>query len=511
MKIQTKYALICGLALTTLLTTQHTVKADTTNESQVTSSVVTQNVNNNDTSNDVINSSTSQADVSTQQLNVESQQSVQGATTQDVDTQSVDSTSNQASDTNKDLITPNGSEQATSTAVTDASAASSNVENINGVVVTHNDSPYTSLYTNEGTLIHNRALAANTPWLTDKKLSLNGSTYYRVATNEFANSNDVTMQYGSSADGVVRVKQSGAVNYERNESGFVRSGQPNFDANSSWKYSRTDNSNGLTYYLIGNNIWLNSDDATVAPAYQNPSGWLQIHNSQIQPSGGAVGYDLYNGVEGVKTYLVRRYFGLSNAHTIYDSSVIANVRSLQARKGLSVTGIVNLNTWKAMGFAEDSWYGLDSYVAPLQTGISSSRSDHIEAMINQARKYLGQTWISGAASSPDYGVDCSGLVTQALYASGIDSAPISNIQHAQPGNEWNSRNYWNDSRIPHINFNNRQRGDLIFFADPATGVVWHVGILLDANTMIESWPYAVQIHSIYGNRGTIVGVKRVFA
>ena len=30
-------------------------------------------------------------------------------------------------------------------------------------------------------------------------------------------------------------------------------------------------------------------------------------------------------------------------------------------------------------------------------------------MISQAQAYLGKPWISGAASSPAYGVDCSGL------------------------------------------------------------------------------------------------------
>ncbi|WP_051564078.1 C40 family peptidase [Companilactobacillus paralimentarius] len=132
-------------------------------------------------------------------------------------------------------------------------------------------------------------------------------------------------------------------------------------------------------------------------------------------------------------------------------------------------------------------------------------------MINQAYKYLGQTWISGAASSPQYGVDCSGLVTQALYASGINPAPVSAIQHAQVGNEWNSRMLWSDNRMPKVDFNNRQRGDLIFYTDPSTGLIWHVGILLNRDTMIESWPYAVQVHSIYSGRGNIAGVKRVFA
>ncbi|WP_404327406.1 peptidoglycan-binding protein [Companilactobacillus paralimentarius] len=277
-----------------------------------------------------------------------------------------------------------------------------------------------------------------------------------------------------------------------------------------WKYDQVDQSGGLTYYRIGNDIWVNSNDATIAVGYQNPSGWFQIQNTQIKPVGN-VGYDLYNGVEGVKVYLVRKYFGYSNTHTIYDSSIAASVKSFQARRGLPVTGVVNLATWKNMGFSESSWYSLDSYVAPLETNQTSTRSDHIEAMINQAYKYLGQTWISGAASSPQYGVDCSGLVTQALYASGINPAPVSAIQHAQVGNEWNSRMLWSDNRMPKVDFNNRQRGDLIFYTDPSTGLIWHVGILLNRDTMIESWPYAVQVHSIYSGRGNIAGVKRVFA
>ena len=499
MKIRTKYAVACGFALTMFLATQQTVKADTTTDNQATETVA--NVNQNQTA---VSQATSVADSNNAADQATASQNVTNNAATNATQQTV------TTDTTQQDVNANANASSQAPASTQANANTNNIEQIKGVVVSHNGS-MTFLYTQDGKQITNRGLAPNTPWYTDQKLSLNGSSYYRVATNEFANSSDVTMQYGAAASGEVRVKQSGAVNYTRTEQGFVRSGQPNFKANSVWKFNKTDNLNGLTYYQIANNVWLNSDDATTAPAYQNPSGWLQIQNKQIQPSGGAVGYDLYNGVEGIKTYLVRKYFGYSNAHTIYDGSVAASVRSLQARKGLPVTGVVDLKTWEAMGFVESTWYGIDSYIAPLQTNISSTRSDHIEAMINQARKYLGQPWISGASSSPNYGVDCSGLVTQSLYAAGIDTAPVTSIQHAQPGNEWNSRDYWADSRLHQVSYNSRQRGDLIFFADPSTGVVWHVGILLDPNTMIESWPYAVQIHSIYGNRGTIVGVKRVFA
>ena len=489
MNKKSKMFFVCSFALAMLaVTTQQNVKADTTTDASV------ENV---------------QQPVAQATQEATTQANSQEVLAPEKTTQAVDQT--QTTDQNQtpvvnDAVTEDA--QPAAETKTQADSTASNITQIKGVVTTGDQITY--LYTQDGQKLTNRALGPNTPWYTDQRMAYNGGNYYSVATIEFADGQNVTLSYGSAANGIVRVQPYGAVNYTRNDSGFARSGQPNFDGNSVWKYNRTDNANGKTFYQIASNVWVNSDDATTAPAYQNPNGWLQIHDEQIKPVGN-VGYPLYNGVEGIKTWLVRKYFGYSNAHTIYDGNVANSVRSLQSRKGLPVTGIVDLNTWKAMGFTETSWYGIDSYVAPLRTNITSTRSDHIEAMINEAYRYLGQPWISGASSSPDYGVDCSGLVTQALYASGIDSAPISSIQHAQPGNEWNCQMYWNDDRIPHVNFNERQRGDLIFFTDPSSGMLWHVGILLDASTMVESWPYAVQIHSIYSGRGNIAGVKRVFA
>lgn len=47
------------------------------------------------------------------------------------------------------------------------------------------------------------------------------------------------------------------------------------------------------------------------------------------------------------------------------------------------------------------------------------RKAHVKAMINQVYKHMGKPWLAGCSSSPAYGVDCSGLVMQGLYAGGI--------------------------------------------------------------------------------------------
>lgn len=51
------------------------------------------------------------------------------------------------------------------------------------------------LYTAEGKLVTDRALAANTAWYTDRFIYLNNEKYYRVATNEFVKATDIRLNY----------------------------------------------------------------------------------------------------------------------------------------------------------------------------------------------------------------------------------------------------------------------------------------------------------------------------
>ncbi len=269
------------------------------------------------------------------------------------------------------------------------------------------------------------------------------------------------------------------------------------------RYSNADNGEGNYSQVWLTNQYLNF--------YQNPSWMYQINYSQIQPSG-PVGHNIGPGYEGIKTQLVKDRIGTGYQHNTYTTADAYRVMSVQRAHGLPATGWVDYNTWVALGLPADQWTSIDSYVAPLGAGAGASRQDHIEAMIRQAYQYMGKPWLAGCSSSPAYGVDCSGLVMQALYAGGINPTSCSSIYHGFPGNEWNSRNLFADPHFMNVSYNDRQRGDLVFYYQPGTHTIWHVAIYLGNNQVIESWPPRVMVQPIVnGQRNVIAGIRRVFA
>ena len=246
--------------------------------------------------------------------------------------------------------------------------------------------------------------------------------------------------------------------------------------------------------------------------YQNPSQYYQIQESSIQLSGG--GYNLNIGYEGIKTAWVIRALKLGNAVGMggaeYTRRVFNAVKSFQSRHGLEATGITDLATWKALGYSEADWYSLGAYASPIQTSIYSSRSDCVEAMINRAYDYLGDDYMIGASGAPGLGIDCSGLVMQALYAAGIDMSPINPVRHASPGYEYESANIWISSQLKHVSYGERQRGDIIIYCNSA-GVVIHSAIYLGNNRVIEAWPNKVVVSSMINNQHPrVLGVVRPF-
>ena len=246
--------------------------------------------------------------------------------------------------------------------------------------------------------------------------------------------------------------------------------------------------------------------------YQNPSQYYQIQESSIQLSGG--GYNLNIGYEGIKTAWVIRALNLGNAVGMggaeYTRRVFNAVKSFQSRHGLEATGITDLATWRALGYSESDWYSLGAYASPIRTSIYSSRSDCIEAMIGRAYDYLGDDYMIGASGAPGLGIDCSGLVMQALYAAGIDMSPINPVRHASPGYEYESANIWTSSELKHVSYGERQRGDIIIYCNSA-GVVIHSAIYLGNNRVIEAWPNKVVVSSMINNQHPrVLGVVRPF-
>lgn len=58
-------------------------------------------------------------------------------------------------------------------------------------IVTTNNGEYKRLYTIDGKMVGNRALAAGTKWYTDQQITVGGDLMYRVATNEWVKASDV--------------------------------------------------------------------------------------------------------------------------------------------------------------------------------------------------------------------------------------------------------------------------------------------------------------------------------
>ncbi len=244
--------------------------------------------------------------------------------------------------------------------------------------------------------------------------------------------------------------------------------------------------------------------------YQNPKRYYQVHYTQIKPYG-KVGYTVGRGYEGIKTWYIMRKMGTFAGYDKYNQATYQAVKGFQRRHHLKVTGNVNEATWLKMGFSKTAWTTIDSYVAPLRAYAWQGRQAHIEAMIHQAYKYMGNPYLVGSSSSPKYGTDCSGLVMQAMYAGGISPVPVSAIHHAYPGNEWNSRNLWASQKLRHVAYRHRQRGDLVFYYQPGTHTIWHVAIYLGRNRVIESWPPRIMVQPIRnGQRSDIAGIARVF-
>jgi len=146
------------------------------------------------------------------------------------------------------------------------------------------------------------------------------------------------------------------------------------------------------------------------------------------------------------------------------------------------------------------------YVTPSRIAPDASREECVEAMIARAQEYLGTSYRWGYALAPDVGVDCSGLVIQALYACGMETI-YNPYVHMYDESLTPTTNFMlNDPRFMRVSLDDRERGDLVFYG--SDGAASHVGIYLGDDEIINATPPQVEYDSLW--RWEIVGVVRPF-
>lgn len=225
-------------------------------------------------------------------------------------------------------------------------------------------------------------------------------------------------------------------------------------------------------------------------SYITPNYHIQLNS---------IGYDLSEGYMGLKVYEVKKVLGLSLETAKYDSETIETVKLFQQEHQLNVTGVVDLQTWLALGLSQEDWYDLEVYVTPCLVDENSSKEERIEAMITTAKSYLGTQYIVGASGKPQTGVDCSGLIMQVMYSIGLDPSPISPLRHATPDYEYESYSLSRHKHIKHYTWDERQKGDLVFFENQS-GRVNHIGLYIGNNQIIEAVSKGVITSTIHPDR-----------
>jgi cell wall-associated NlpC family hydrolase len=190
-------------------------------------------------------------------------------------------------------------------------------------------------------------------------------------------------------------------------------------------------------------------------------------------------------IVGIKVYLVQKALHLVGHRERYDAATVAAVKAFQSAHALPVTGKVDATTWAALGTGYD--FCVDRYTQQPAVSASASAKQRIEAMIAYASGRVGLPYVWGGAGP--MGFDCSGLALQALYAGGVAIPGVSTDLHVQADFRTTQALY--ASRLLHVPFSQRRRGDLVLYGSPIS----HLAIYLGGNRILEAVRPAVRTAS----------------
>ncbi|MQS96766.1 C40 family peptidase [Companilactobacillus halodurans] len=393
-------------------------------------------------------------------------------------------------------------------------------DNINGVVTT---SKVTFLYNQDGKKITNRALAANTPWFTNKKIELpKVGTSFQVATNEFVKASDVQLQTGSAANGIVRTKSSGALIYNYQTDKYVDSSN-RLAGSSAWKYNRKDNFDGKTWYQVATNTWISSDDVSDGITIQNtgtaqisyaPASGTTLFNG-LGPNKTDSGQRLANGTNwhfsqkvidwnGDSWYEVGNNAWISGAFTkikntsfneaaakhwdpnfgavkvtknsgVYSDSKFSAKQTSQVSAGTIVEVASTVQEGSTIWYETSNGGWLPSTnvqdISVKRSAIElngKTKSQAIEAVIASAKNQLGKPYVWNG-KGPD-GFDCSGLMQY--------------VFRQVTGQNIGSWTVPQETAGTRVSTNQAKRGDLLFWGTP--GASYHVALYLGNNQYLNA-------------------------
>ncbi|WP_162887545.1 SLAP domain-containing protein [Bombilactobacillus bombi] len=137
------------------------------------------------------------------------------------------------------------------------------VVSFRGVVKTNKDNA--QLYAINGDTVTktDRFLALNTPWRSDKSKTIAGVVYYRVSTNEWIKSADVSISGQSIGQHVIKVMlKSGSQVYNIKNNMLTLSGRV-LAARTPWLTTSAIIIDGKVYYQVSPNEWLDADSMSV--------------------------------------------------------------------------------------------------------------------------------------------------------------------------------------------------------------------------------------------------------
>lgn len=132
-------------------------------------------------------------------------------------------------------------------------------------------------------------------------------------------------------------------------------------------------------------------------------------------------------------------------------------------------------------------HGQFSYVSPSMITVDATRAQVVNAFVKRAYQYLGHPYVEPYSTAN--AVDCSGLVLQCLYATGMDMEHARGSEKVGGYNPWNhlrvpaqtynSMRWWENSTFPRISRSQLDRGDLVFYRG-------HVAIYVGGGKIIHA-------------------------